>query len=414
MTCSRFAPFRAPGAMGRPLLLSRLAPVALGLVVWLLAAPAARAADGENLLRNPSAEEGTLVSPAAWDTTLSDLPTVRFAWDGQTAHSGSRSLYVINTSDLIPLWHNWSQTLLGANDLGGKELTLRAWVKTRAVTGKAYLLLQAYRDTVLIEAAKAAVPRLEMRPRMGIKPADDPQLELGWARKQISGDHPEWTPIEARLYIPPSTNVVIVRGGLLGIGEAWFDDFSLTAAPARPERPFPLGKNLLVDPGFEGNLDDWDFSMPPVEGLRIHVDAVAHSGLQSCLIESQRRWRMEIWSHVFQVFNTRALSGKRVRLSGWYKSEDLKNTFACFSVSATGMYGTFAPVVSNAWSGTNDWTFASYEIDIPPDTYTVWVRAVLNTGAGKVWFDDLRFEVLGDSPKPAAAGATKKRSAGRK
>lgn len=413
MTCPRFAPFRPRRAAGRPRLSARLALLGAGLAGGLLAVPPAHAADAENLLRNGSAEAGTLVSPTGWDTTLSDLPTVRFAWDAGTAHGGGRSLYVLNTSDVIPLWHNWSQTLLGVNELGGKELTLRAWVKTGAVTGKAYLLLQAYRDTVLLEAAKAGMPRLQKRQEMNIKPVDDPQLELGWSRKQISGDHPEWTPLEVRLYIPPSTNVVIVRGGLLGIGEAWFDDFSLTPGPARPERPFPLGKNLLADPGFEGNLDEWDFSMPPVEGLRIRADAVAHSGLQACLIESQRRWRMEMWSHVFQVFNTRTLSGKRVRLSGWYKTQDLKNTFACFSVYATGMYGTFHPVVSNAWSGTSDWTFATYEIDIPANTYTVWVRAVLNTGAGKVWFDDLKFEVLGDSSRPAATSSAKKKAPGK-
>jgi hypothetical protein len=410
VTDSRFASFRDPRAVGRRRAPARIALLVLGIVVWQLASAPARAAEEANLLRNPSAEEGTLVSPAAWDTTMSDMPTVRFAWDGQEAHGGGRSLYILNTSDVIPLWHNWSQSLLGVNELGGKELTLRAWVKTRAVTGKAYILLQAYRDTVFLEAAKAGIPRLQMRTQMNIKPADDPQLELGWARKQTSGDHPEWTPLEVHLYVPPSTNALFVRAGLLGVGEAWFDDLSLTAGPARPERPFPLGKNLLADPGFEGNLDDWDFSMPPVESVRIRADAVAHSGLQSCLIESQRRWQMEIWTHAFQVFNTRALSGKRVRLSGWYKSEGLKNTFACFSIYATGMYGAFHPVVSNAWSGTNDWTFASYETDIPANTYTVWARAVLNTGAGKVWFDDLKFEVLGDSPRPAAASPAKKKA----
>jgi len=410
VTCLRFAPARRAGTLNR---LRLPAWLALAAAAGLLAAPPAGAAPAASagapadLLRNPSAEEGTLVSPTGWDTTMSNLPTVRFAWDGEQARGGTRSLYVLNTSDVIPLWHNWSQTLLGVNHLGGKELTLRAWVKTRAVTGKAYILLQAYRDTVLVAAGKAGVPRLQMRQEMNIKPADDPQIELGWARKQISGDHPEWTPLEVRLYIPPSTNAVIVRGGVVGLGEAWFDDFSLTAGPARPERPFPLGKNLLTDPGFEGNLDDWDFSMPPVEGLRIRPDAVPHSGLQSCLIESQRRWQIEVWTHAFQVFNTRALSGKRVRLSGWYKTQDLNNTFACFSIYATGAYGAFRPVVSNAWSGTNDWTYATYEIDIPANTYTVWARAVLNTGAGKVWFDDLKFEVLGDTPKPAAAAKKK-------
>jgi hypothetical protein len=379
----------------------------LPLVLLVPAGSAAAAAPPQNLLRNPSAEEGTLLVPTGWDTTeTGGLPTVRFAWDASGGHDGGHSLYVINTSDVLPFWFNWNQTLAGRNDLDGKDFILRAWVRTRQVSGKAYILLQAYRDTVLIEALKEGTPRVDKRREMGIKPTDDPQVELGHARVQVDGDHPDWTLLETRLYVPPSTDILIVRAGLLGIGEAWFDDFSLTAVPARPQPPFPLGKNLLADPGFEGNLNEWDFSLAPVEGLYIRPDAVAHSGLQSCLIECQEKSQIQLFSHVFQVFNTRALSGKRVRLSGWYKTEKLDNTYACFSIASSGMYGTYLPVIpaGSAWSGTNDWTFGSYEADIPADTYAVWVRAMLNTGPGKVWFDDLKFEVLGDTPRAGAAG----------
>ncbi|HEV8479340.1 MAG TPA: hypothetical protein VGR66_00985, partial [Candidatus Eisenbacteria bacterium] len=208
----------------------------------LLAAPAAAAPLGTNLLANPSVEEGTLLSPTGWDSSITQVPTARFGWDQAEAHDGKRSLYIINTGNVIPVWFNWSQTLAGVNHLGGKELTLRAWVKTRNLSGKAYLLLQAYRDTVLIESMKQGVPRLRMRDLMHIKPADDPQLEMGWARKQISGNHDDWTPLEVKVFVPPSTNMVFVRGGIFGVGEVWFDDFSLTAGPATPEKPFAVGK----------------------------------------------------------------------------------------------------------------------------------------------------------------------------
>jgi hypothetical protein len=388
-----------------------LLALALLLGTGLAAVLASTSAAQENLLNNPSAEEGTLLAPAGWDTTESGgLPTVRFAWDSEGGHEGARALYVVNTSDVLPFWFNWNQTLPGRNELGGKDLVLRVWARTRQVSGKAYILIQGYRDTVLVESLKDGTPRDQKRWAMGIKPADDPQLEMGHSRVQISGDHPDWTLLETRMYVPPSTNVIIVRAGLLGIGEAWFDDFSLTAVPARREPPLPLGKNLLADPGFEGNLSEWDFSLAPVEGLHIHPDAVAHSGLQSCLIECQQKGPLQMFSHVYQVFNTRALSGKRVRLSGWYKTENMESNYACFSIYTTGMYGAYRPVIPGAWSGTHDWTFATYEADIPADTYTVWARAMLNTGIGKVWFDDLKFEVLGDTPgaQPARKKAAPK------
>lgn len=405
MASRTLRPFRTPPV---PFAYPRSALVLAGAIFALaFGAGPAPAAEEINLLANPSAEEGTLVSPSAWDTSQAGLPTVRFEWSTETAREGTHSLYVVNTSDVVPMWHNWSQTLAGINHWAGKELVFRGWLKTRSLTGKAYALLQAYRDTVMIESMKSGVPRLDKRWQMGIKPANDPQLEMGWARKYISGDHADWVPFETRLVIPPSTNLVLVRVGVLGVGEAWFDDLSLVAQSAPPQRPFPLAKNLLVDPGFEGNLDDWDFSMPPVEGLRIRLDATAHSGLQSCLIECQNRPPFQLWSHVFQVFNTRALSGKRVRMSGWFKLENLKNTFAALSVTSTGFYGSYRPMVSKSYSGTHDWAYDSVEVDIPRDTYTVWVRAVLNTGVGKVWFDDLKFEVLGDSPKETVGSAVK-------
>ena len=33
------------------------------------------------------------------------LPTTRFAWAEDVAHSGERSLYVFSASDVVPMWH---------------------------------------------------------------------------------------------------------------------------------------------------------------------------------------------------------------------------------------------------------------------------------------------------------------------
>lgn len=397
----------------RPVPSRRSFVLVLPLLLAVVAAGRASAAAtpaAANLLTNPSAEEGTLLAPTDWDSSRTQVPTARFAWDSEQAHDGKRSLYIINTGNVIPVWFNWSQTLTGVSNLAGKELTLRAWVKTRNLSGKAYLLLQAYRDTVLLEAMKQGVPRQRMRDLMHIKPADDPQLEMGWARKQLSGDHDDWTPLEVKVFVPPSTNMVFVRGGIFGVGEVWFDDFSLTASPAAPEKPFPLAKNLLVDPGFEDHLDQWELSLPPLEGLRVDLDGqVVHGGSQSVRLESQRHPPYQLFSHVCQVFNTRALSGKHVRMTGWVKTDHLDQGSAFLTVVATGKYGSFRPVIPDGVSGTKDWTFVTYECDIPRDTYTVWARAAFTTSEGRVWFDDVSFEVLGD-----AKTASAKESASRK
>jgi hypothetical protein len=387
----------------RPARADRSAFALAALLAALFAVPAAAQGAGENLLANPSFEEtGTLTMPAGWDSTGGDLPTAGYLWDTAEARTGSHSVRVINTSNYFPSWHNWNQMLLGVNHLAGQEVTLRGWYKARDLSGKAYVLVQAYRDTVVIEAIKAAVPRRVMREHMGYTPQGDPAVELGWGRKYVSGDRAEWTPIEVTLFIPPSTNVIYVRAGVLGVGQAWFDDLSLTPRLAAAEKPFPIGRNLLVDPGFESDFNVWDYSLAPVEGLSIRPDTTARTGLQSCLIEAPRRGQLALWSHVYQVFNTRILSGKRVRFSGWLKLEGLDNSYALLSIFTTGMYGTHQNLGSESFSGTKDWTFSSIEFDVPADTYAVWVRAAVSTSKGRVWYDDLNFEVVGDVPRSDA------------
>jgi hypothetical protein len=302
--------------------------------------------------------------------------------------------------------------LLGVNHLAGSELTLRGWYKSRDLGGKAYILLQAYRDTVVIEAIKAGVPRRIMREHMGYTPQKDPAVEMGWKRQYVSGDKGEWTPIEVSLKIPPSTNVIYVRAGVYGVGQAWFDDFSLVARPGKADPPIPMNENLLADPGFEGNFDVWDYSLAPVEGVLIRPDSVARTGLQSVLIEAQKRAQLALWSHAYQVFHSTRFSGKRVRLSGWMKLEGLENSYALLTVFSTGLYGTMQSLGSESFSGTKDWTFSSVEFDVPKDTYAIWARAAVNTAKGRVWYDDLRFEIIGDatgdqSPPPKQSSATK-------
>jgi len=107
------------------------------------------------------------------------------------------------------------------------------------------------------------------------------------------------------------------------------------------------------------------------------------------------------------VFNARNLSGKRVRMSGWCKLENVNDTSAYLSIYATGLYGVDGSLAGEALSGTKDWTYYTVDWDVPKDSFTVWARAGYQTTLGKCWWDDLKFEVLGDTQ---AAGKTAKKT----
>ena len=363
----------------------------------------------ENLLQNPGFETGGLLAPAGWDTTLAGLPTVLFYWDPEVHHSGSRSAAIVNAGDIMPIWHNWNQLLLHAGRLQGRDLELSVWVKSAQMGGRGYVMLQCYRDTVTLYAKDQGLTRDRARYLMGFHLADDPQIELGWARKYFSTDLDDWTEMKVRCYVPPSTDLVAVRFGIYGSGQVWFDDAQLTAEPARPVPPYPLGRNLLANPSFEEPINDWEFSMPPTPGARIEADSTtAHSGHYSVLLTMTEKPVVQGFVNACQVFNTRALSGKRVRLSGWVKLEDLSHSSAYLSVFSTGLYGSQGHPVPDAVSGTCDWTVQSMDFDVPKNSYTVWARVGYTADVGKVWWDDVKFEVLGDTPGAVVPAARRR------
>lgn len=378
-------------------------PLALALAIPRPAAAQGAGKAVTNLLGNPGFDEGGLFNPTDWDTTLAGVPTVLFYWDAETRRSGTRSASVINAGDAIPVWHNWNQMIFHAGRFAGRDLELTVWVRSSQMDGgRGYVMLQAYRDTVINLARDEGITRDQARLKMGFKYADDPQLETGWARQYFTADLEEWTQKKVRLHVPQTTNLIVVRCGIYGSGQVWFDDAQLAIVPPAP-MPLPVGKNLLANPGLERPIDEWEFSMPPTPGAFIVTDStVKHGGRTSARFSSATRPAFQTYMNACQVFNARHLSGKRVRMTGWAKLEDVIDS-AYLSIYATGGYGVDGSLAGDALSGTRDWTFYSVEFDVPKDTYTVWARAGYQAGPGKVWWDDLKFEVLGPASKSATA-----------
>jgi hypothetical protein len=129
---------------------------------------------------------------------------------------------------------------------------------------------------------------------------------------------------------------------------------------------------------------------------------VAHEGRFSARMSSATKPGFQTFMNACQVFNARQLSGKRVRMTGWAKLQDVVDS-AYLNIYATGLYGVDGSLAGDALTGTRDWTFYSVDFDVPKDTYTVWARAGYAAGPGMVWWDDLKFEVLGPASKSATA-----------
>ena len=400
--------------LSRPLRIVALLALVLCTAV-AHAAPARPTAAPRNLLLNPGFErgfEGHDWMPAGWDTSDAGLPTVFFGRDSFLVRGGRFAVNVANTSTLYPMSHNWSQTVLVGREAWGRTAVLNVWTKSNGQQGRAYVLVQAYRDTITRMARVWGVGREDARRRMSINKIDDPAVDLGWARTQFDDSNSDWVKREARVYVPVGTNVLFVRIGLMGTGQLLIDDASLTLDATPPLAPLARNTNLLRDPDFEAGGLAWEWVTPPFEGARTDLDrAVAHSGSASMRFSSMRDGLVQTRMGVCQPFEGRALAGKSVRASAFFRGDSLR-TNSYVKIYAQGSKGLIAQSPgAEMLSGSFDWTENAATLDVPKGTEHLWVWLILNAPAeGTLWVDDAKFEIIGDVPNasPAPAKTTTK------
>jgi hypothetical protein len=88
--------------------------------------------------------------------------------------------------------------------------------------------------------------------------------------------------------------------------------------------------------------------------------------------------------------------GKRVRLSGWVKSDKVTDWAGLwFRVDGPtpNVSLAFDNMQDRAIKGTTDWTRYEIVLDVPKEAQRL-AFGVLLAGAGQVWMDDLKFEVV--------------------
>ncbi len=386
------------------------------LLLPTLAFTAPTAPPGRNLLLNPGFERGLQGHdwmPANWDTSDAGLSTVFFGRDTLAPHTGKYSVNIANTSTVWAFNHNWRQIVLVGPEAWDKDAVFSIWTRSAGVDGRAYVMVQAFRDTVTRMAVIWGVDRDEARRRMMINAIADPVLNLGWKRETFEDRDTPWVRREVRIHVPRTVNAIYVRAGLIGTGQVMFDDASLTLVPPAPLPRYALNTNILADPGFEQGADAWEWIIPPYEGAKIERDStVSHSGRISMRCSDMTQGYTPSRMGMAQVIDARALRGKRVRIAAWFKGDSLVST-AFAKIYCDTQHGMEQSAGGELLSGTFDWTYNAMEFDVPKDVEVVWAWIMFNAPAsGRIWMDDASLEVLGpagDAAKPAGTSASKRR-----
>lgn len=90
-------------------------------------------------------------------------------------------------------------------------------------------------------------------------------------------------------------------------------------------------------------------------------------------------------------------AGKKIRFSGWIRTENLEDGFAGLwwrADKANGDVGAFDNMGGRGPRGTTDWQHFSIDLDIPADTSNINFGVIM-PGKGRAWFDDLTIDVDG-------------------
>jgi len=110
---------------------------------------------------------------------------------------------------------------------------------------------------------------------------------------------------------------------------------------------------------------------------------------------------------LMQMTDPGEFRGRRVRLSGYVKSENVRSGWAGMWLRIDGktpgeMLG-FDNMQSRPIRGTTDWTRYEIVLDVPNEAAAL-AFGVLLAGDGQVWLDDLAFEIVPSTVKTTGMG----------
>lgn len=96
--------------------------------------------------------------------------------------------------------------------------------------------------------------------------------------------------------------------------------------------------------------------------------------------------------------------GKRVKMTGYVKSEnviDWAGLWLRIDKANSTEHLALDNMQDRAIKGTTEWTKYEIVLDVPENASLLAYGALLN-GTGQIWFDNISFEIVGDSEKTSA------------
>jgi len=121
------------------------------------------------------------------------------------------------------------------------------------------------------------------------------------------------------------------------------------------------------------------------------------SGGNAATIKSKKD-KANSWATLMQDFNPGKYLGKKIKMSAYMKSKDVKTKAAFWlRVDQSGSRSAMAfdNMLNRPIKGTTDWTKYEIILPVPAKASNIAYGALLG-GPGQIWFDNFTFEVVED------------------
>ncbi len=126
---------------------------------------------------------------------------------------------------------------------------------------------------------------------------------------------------------------------------------------------------------------------------------VFNSGAQSAYIQSKKE-KIKGFGTLMQSSKVGKYRGKKVKMTGFIKTESVKGWSGMWlriDPANGGKSLSFDNMYNRKLTGTKDWSKYEIVLDVPAGSYSMSYGVLLN-GTGKVWFDDISFEITEGLP----------------
>lgn len=143
-------------------------------------------------------------------------------------------------------------------------------------------------------------------------------------------------------------------------------------------------------------VNGWFLAGDKPKSYTIGLDkSIFKSGNSSAFLKSTDK-KIDGFGTLMQTCNAKDFLGKRVKMTAYVKSENVMRWAGMWlrvDSKAAQKAVSFDNMQDRPIKGTSDWIKCEIILDVPEESGTL-NYGILLSGTGKVWFDDLTFEIV--------------------